>query len=103
VVSALVVFEPPIETPRREWFIRGTELERVGLPRSLPRISYPTNGSLVDAMALVGDPSFRVSLDAIHAPPGAWWRLNGERLVGSNGLRLAWRPVAGRRAGPDVG
>ncbi len=96
VVSALVVFEPPIETPRREWFIRGTELERVGLPRSLPRISYPTNGSLVDAMALVGDPSFRVSLDAIHAPPGAWWRLNGERLVGSNGLRLAWRPVAGR-------
>ncbi len=96
VVSALVVFEPPIETPRREWFIRGTEQERVGPPRSLPRIAYPANGSLVDAMALADDPSFRISLDAHHAPSGAWWRLNGERLVGSNGLRLAWRPVAGR-------
>jgi len=96
VVSALVVFEPPIESPRREWFIRGTELERVGLPRSLPRIAYPANGLLVDAMALADDPAFRVSLDASHAPPGAWWRLNGERLSGSNSLRLAWRPVAGR-------
>lgn len=96
VVSALVVFEPPIESPRREWFIRGTELERVGLPRSLPRITYPANGLLVDAMALADDTSFRVSFDATHAPAGAWWRLNGERLTGGNGLRLAWRPVAGR-------
>ncbi len=96
VVSALVVFEPPIESPRREWFIRGTELERVGLPRSLPRIAYPANGLLVDAMALADDPSFRVSFDATHAPAGAGWRLNGEKLTGSNGLRLAWRPVAGR-------
>lgn len=96
VVSALVVFEPPIESPRREWFIRGTELERVGLPRSLPRIAYPPNGALVDAMALADDPAFRVSFDATHAPAGAGWRLNGEKLTGSNGLRLAWRPVAGR-------
>jgi penicillin-binding protein 1C len=96
VVSALVVFEPPIESPRREWFIRGTEMERVGLPRSLPRITYPADGLLVDAMALADDPSFRVSFDATHAPAGAWWRLNGEKLNGSNGLRLAWRPVAGR-------
>lgn len=96
VVSTLIVFEPPLESPRREWFIRGTELERVSLPRSLPRISYPSDGMLVDAMALAGDPSFRISLDATHAPTGAWWRLNGERLAGGPGLRLAWRPVVGR-------
>lgn len=96
VVSSLVVFEPPLENARREWFVRGTETDRVSPPRSLARISHPLNGVLVDAMAIVDDPGFRVMLDAVHAPPGAWWRLNGERLAGSNGLRTAWRPVAGR-------
>ena len=96
VVSSLVVFEPPLENARREWFIRGTETDRVSPPRSLARISHPLNGMLVDAMAIADDPGYRVMLDAVHAPPGAWWRLNGERIAGSNGLRTAWRPLAGR-------
>lgn len=96
VVPSLVVFEPPLENARREWFIRGTETDRVSPPRSLARISHPLNGMLVDAMAIVDDPGYRVMLDAVHVPPGAWWRLNGERIAGSNGLRTAWRPVAGR-------
>ena len=99
VVSTLVAFEPPLENARREWFIRGTEVDRVALPRSLPRIAQPANGALVDAMALVDDSSFRIGFEAARAPLGAWWRLNGERFgdaVGSNGNRSAWRPVAGR-------
>lgn len=94
VVSSLVVFEPPLESPRREWFIRGTEQERVGIPRGLARIQQPASGVLVDAMALVDNPEFRLSLEATHAPPGVWWRLNGERL--GSGNHLSWRPQAGR-------
>ena len=96
VVSSLVVFEPPVESARREWFIRGTEIERVAVPRTLPRIVQPANGVLVDAMAIVDDAAFRVYFDAAHAPAGAWWRLNGEKIGNGNGGRMAWRPVAGR-------
>jgi penicillin-binding protein 1C len=102
VVSTLVVFEPPVESPRREWFIRGTEVERVTLPRSLPRIAWPANGMLVDAMALASDPAFRIHFEGSRLPPGAWWRLNGERVgngngsANGNGGRISWRPVAGR-------
>lgn len=102
VVSSLVVFEPPVESPRREWFIRGTEVDRVALPRSLPRIAWPTNGMLVDAMALAGDAGFRIHFEGSRLPPGAWWRLNGERVgngngsANGNGGRVGWRPVAGR-------
>lgn len=122
VVSTLVAFEPPVESARREWFIRGTEVDRVALPRNPPRIAQPGNGMLVDAMALVEDDSFRVHFEATRVPAGAGWRLDGERfgtsavaaggngngMVGGNGgttLRTAWRPVAGRHVlellGPD--
>jgi len=94
VVSSLVVFEPPVESPRREWFIRGTEVERVAVPRLLPRIAQPLNGVLVDAMALLRDEGFKVYFEATHMPAGARWRLNGEDL--GSGERIAWRPVAGR-------
>ncbi|WP_374243870.1 transglycosylase domain-containing protein [Zoogloea sp.] len=97
VVSSLVVFEPPVESPRKEWFIRGTEVERVALPRSLPRIAYPAAGMLVDAMALAGDPAYRIHFEGIRLPPGAWWRLNGDKVGNGNGTRgVGWRPVAGR-------
>lgn len=72
---------------------------RVAVPRSVPRIAQPANGTLVDAMALADDGSFRIYFEAARAPTGAWWRLDGERFGeagGSNGGRGAWRPVAGR-------
>ncbi|MDD3352685.1 transglycosylase domain-containing protein [Zoogloea sp.] len=100
VVSSLIVFEPPLESARREWFIRGSEVDRVSPPRTLPRIQVPANGMLVDGMPLAVDPEFRIALEAAHVPAGAWWRLNGERLPGTTGnggvLRVRWRPEAGR-------
>ncbi|WP_442769572.1 transglycosylase domain-containing protein [Zoogloea ramigera] len=103
VVSALVVFEPTIENARREWFIRGTETERVVVAaRNPPRILYPVGGGIVDALGLAEDRGFRVHFEAARAPAGSWWRLDGERLSAGNGNgngnsgRLAWRPVAGR-------
>ena len=100
VVSSLVVFEPPVESARREWFIRGTELERVMVPRSLPRIAYPAGGTIVDGMPLADDSNFRIHFEALRSAPGAWWRLNGERIGNggnsSSASRTAWRPVAGR-------
>jgi penicillin-binding protein 1C len=85
-----------VESARREWFMRGTEIERVAVPRTLPRIAQPANGALVDAMAIADDAAFRVYFDAAYAPVGAWWRLNGEKVGNGNGGRMAWRPVAGR-------
>ena len=38
--------------------------------------------------------------DPLRTAPGAWWRLNGERIgnggSSSSASRTAWRPVAGR-------
>jgi penicillin-binding protein 1C len=99
------VFEPTIENARREWFIRGTETERVVVAaRNPPRILYPVGGGIVDALGLAEDRGFRVHFEAARAPAGSWWRLDGERLSAGNGNgngngnsgRLAWRPVAGR-------
>ena len=109
VVSALVVFEPTVESARREWFIRGTETERVLVAaRNPPRILYPVGGGIVDALGLAEDRGLRVYFEAARAPAGSWWRLDGERMAAGNGSgsgsgggsgpvgRVAWRPVAGR-------
>jgi penicillin-binding protein 1C len=107
VVSALVVFEPTVENARREWFIRGTETERVSVPRNPPRILYPVGGGIVDATGLAGDKGLRVFFEAARVPAGGWWRLDGERLGAANGRgeggnggngvsRQPWQPVEGR-------
>ena len=93
VVSSVVVFDPPVEPARREWFIRGTETDKVGMPRPAAHILHPAAGSLVDGMALADDPAFRIRFEASPALPGLSWRLDGERI--GRGAHLAWTPVAG--------
>ena len=97
VVSSLIAFDPPVEAARREWFLRGTEADRIAVPRITPHISYPGNGILVDGMAIAEDAGFRIRFEASQAALGIWWRLDGERFGnGNGGGRAGWRPVAGR-------
>ncbi len=110
VVSQVVAFEPPLESARREWFMRGTEVERVFFPQPAklqlappPRILQPQGGALVDVSGKADDPAFRLGLEASAMPPGCVWRLDG--VVLGNSARLGWRPLGGRHVlellGPD--
>jgi penicillin-binding protein 1C len=101
VVSQVVAFEPPLESARREWFVRGTEVERVFFPQAPrpqpappPRILLPQDGALVDVSGKADDPAFRLHLEASTLPAGAVWRLDG--VLMGNSLRVGWRPLNGR-------
>ena len=51
VVAAEIHYSPAIETPRREWFLRGTETTEVRLPDHseprMARIAYPARGAIL--------------------------------------------------------
>jgi penicillin-binding protein 1C len=94
VINVQLRFDPPGEAARREWFIRGTELDLVSvLPDSQrARISFP-----------VRDESYTVASDA--AARDRWslsadtavalhWQLDGKPL--GEGSRQVWLPRPGR-------
>lgn len=90
VVSSLVVFEPPEEPVRREWFLRGTELDHV-MADALPtgaRLRIPVNGQAY----VVTQPPQPWSLDAAVAK-ATRWMLDGH-LIGQ-GARPNWTPSLG--------
>ncbi|WP_417068631.1 transglycosylase domain-containing protein [Niveibacterium terrae] len=93
VVHTLVAFDPPIEAPRREYFLRGTEtnlssIAPVASPVH-PQIEHPlASESLI---ALGADET--LALEASSAAQGARWFADGE-LIGE-GLRILWNPPPG--------
>jgi penicillin-binding protein 1C len=98
VATRLVRFEPPVEPPRREWFIAGTELELVGAapePAAGPaRIAYPAmDATILINRAAPGSP--RMVFLARNGANGLRWRVNGTRLEVEGG-QAPWAPVAGR-------
>jgi penicillin-binding protein 1C len=103
VVAYQVAFDPPVEPPRREWFLRGTELSLAVAPGRRPLIRWPTPGLLVDARAALADPAYQLRFEARPALPGLAWRLNGRPL--GSGPQAGWRPEAGlvslELLGPD--
>jgi len=93
VQRALVAFEPAVEAPRREWFLRGTEVVLSRPPGDadidLPLILHPLARDGVVEIAA----SESLVLEASAGAQGARWWVNGELL--GEGLRLAWSPNAG--------
>ncbi|KAF0101561.1 MAG: penicillin-binding protein 1C [bacterium] len=86
---------PPGETPRREWFLRGSEPAGAGWNAATPpaEIVQPGDG---DILALDPDiPADRQRLipRARHAPAGAWWKIDQERLAEAD-----WPLARGRHA-----
>ena len=98
VVSREIVFRPPLESPRREWFLTGTEVSEVVLndPATRgPRILSPPQGIVI---ALDPDipPAHQAVIVTVEAPPpGAELQLDGTAL-GPAATHHAWRPVPGR-------
>lgn len=93
VVRQMVSFDPPVESPRSEWFLRGTELAVSQAPLEVARIAWPLPRSIVDGRAAITDPAFRVFFEARPPLARLHWRLNGISL--GVGPRVAWAPRAG--------
>ncbi len=93
LARGLVSFEPPVEPPRREWFLRGTELVLSQPPGTAtyvaPAILHPLAS---EGVVELGDGESLV-LEANASARGAHWRANGQEL--GEGLRRAWRPDPG--------
>lgn len=93
VVQQMVVFEPPVEAPRREWFLRGTEVAVSAPPETPVRIAWPAQGSVVDVREELADPAFELVFEARPGREDLVWRVNGVELA--HGPRARWRPVEG--------
>lgn len=94
VVRTLVAFDPAIEAPRREYFLRGTETNLSSLapvaPPVHPLILHPLASESV--IALGSDES--LVLEASSVAQGGRWFADGALL--GEGLRLTWNPPPGR-------
>ncbi|MCZ7597499.1 MAG: penicillin-binding protein 1C [Gammaproteobacteria bacterium] len=92
IEAVAVHFEPPVEPPRREWFVGGTAMDEVVslAPASRPpRIAYPGPGMI---MAVDGDipaANQRVHFSADRMPRTGRWRIDGVATV------ERWTPVPG--------
>jgi penicillin-binding protein 1C len=97
VVARDVVFEPPFEAPRREWFIAGTEQDTIALvppARRPPRIASPPNGVVIALDPDIPAAHQRVVIAARGAPDTARYYLNGRFLAAAQAA-LAWFPEPG--------
>jgi penicillin-binding protein 1C len=98
VVKRDIRFEPPVEPPRTEWFLAGTELERVrgASAEALARISYPTNGAVIalDPDIPPGRQRIALQLSAVAAP-GWRWRIH-DQWLGRADQPQSWLPQPGR-------
>jgi len=96
VLRRQVTFQPALEPPRAEWFIRGTETAQVILPGGegqAPGIVYPVDGSI-----LAVDPDIPAARQRVfflaRAARGLTWKLDGE-VYGGVDASEGWQPVPG--------
>jgi len=96
VVRQQLAFQPEVEAPRAEWFMRGTETALVTLvpaAERAPAILYPGESSILAIDPDIPDEVERVVFRA-QAGKGLEWRLDGAAL-GPAAHDFAWRPVHG--------
>jgi penicillin-binding protein 1C len=95
-----VRFDPPVEAPRDEWFLRGTEMATVrgsdggSGTAATPRIRYPSPDTVIALDPDVPAGRQRVVFEAVPVVPGVQWRLDGAALADERG-RVAWTPRPG--------
>jgi penicillin-binding protein 1C len=97
VVAAKVAFTPAVEAPRREWFVVGTQSERVnGVPAAgaLARIESPSNGTVIALDPDIPPAVQRVPIRARGAVDGLHFRLD-DAMLGDAHAAVLWQPHAG--------
>lgn len=87
LVNSLVYFEPAVEPPRRELFLRGGVMERSVAGMRGTRILFPRNARY--AISNSGTETWALEAGVIGR-----WQLNGKFL--GEGQRVFWRTQAGR-------
>ena len=97
LVRRHVVFEGNVEPAREEWFLAGTETERIvpvlaGAGR--PRIESPANGAIYAIDPDIPRERQRITLHARGAQQGSSFRLEDGRLVPADAPYL-WLPQPG--------
>lgn len=95
LVQARVRFGDELEAARSEWFIAGTEQPMfslapdVSVAESAPRITSPSNGTIIALDPDIPPDRQRVRFEAEGR--GVQWRIDGKPFVrGSNALWLPW-------------
>ena len=98
VTAELTSFSPPVEPPRREWYLSGTAMPsaRVAVvPASVrPRIQSPANGMIIALDPDIPEGHQRVLIAVQGVRPGMRLMLNDEALGPAVDDRL-WRPRPG--------
>jgi penicillin-binding protein 1C len=95
VVRRTVAWEPALEAARPEWFLKGSETDRVALlqdERRQPEIVYPA-----DAAILAIDPDIPPGRQRVfflaRGPRELRWQLDGTQA--GTGPHVGWQPVPG--------
>ena len=97
VTQRAIAFEPPVEPPRREWFVAGTELATVtAVPERAERsrIAAPGNGLIIAIDPDIPADRQRVPIRARGATAQLAFRMDGEAL-GAADSQLLWPPRTG--------
>lgn len=101
VTAELTSFSPPVEAPRREWYLSGTTVAgarnaRVTVVPSgvRPSIQSPANGMIIAMDPDIPAGHQKVLLTVRGAEPGMRLMLN-ERLLGSAARERLWQPRPG--------
>ncbi len=101
VLRQTVAFDPPVESERTEWFLRGTETASMqgnggqGLAASAtPTIRYPAADTIIALDPDIPPERERVVFSASPGVPGLQWRIDDVVLLAERG-RADWTPVPG--------
>lgn len=93
LVQHWVSFEPAVELPRQEWFLKGSEVA-LGVPLAgATRILWPAREAVVDVRGQISDPAFMLTFQARPGRPDLVWVLNGAEI--GRGSQVRWRPEGG--------
>jgi penicillin-binding protein 1C len=100
IIAQETHFTPPMESPRTEWFLSGTETSEIKLiaennaeHQSRTRILYPTNGTVIAMDPDIPVNHQRVQFNAKGSDKVAWL-MDGTNV--GNGVDVGWTPTGGK-------
>lgn len=98
VVHRKIRFEPPIEPPRDEWFIEGSEMTvvRAASTEALAHIAYPAEGSIIALDPDIPPQRQRIPLRLSASAGQGWvWRMD-QKILGKATGTMLWLPQPGK-------